>query len=329
MLQPLVEEITVLDLSVLSSSQPWVQAALGLSGLVLLAVLLERLTCLLIGRAVIWMQPLAESGGMARVLLDRAVLRRAALVVPVLVCLAACSSGDGDADPSTETSTATSQTTTTDESTTTTTTSPSSTSSTSRPTSTTSTTASTSAPSSSTATGGDATHVVSLWMDDTWDVETLTDDLCAQGGLTESTFSRQDELFTCGPNAASVKACTFADGGETTCITQPLERKAIRFTSPTVDHWDGQMHPRGGDPIPLYVELAGGITCSVASHDNDQHWDGNFSWYPCSDGSELLTDDVIAATFDSDEATWTVQRSVDKGRPTTTRVATAVFAGTR
>ena len=87
MLQPLVEEITVLDLSVLSSSQPWVQAALGLSGLVLLAVLLERLTCLLIGRAVIWMQPLAESGGMARVLLDRAVLRRAALVVPVLVLL--------------------------------------------------------------------------------------------------------------------------------------------------------------------------------------------------------------------------------------------------
>ena len=87
MLQPLVEEITVLDLSVLSSSQPWVQAALGLGGLVLLAVLLERLTCLLIGRAVVWTRPLAESGGMGRVLLDPAVLRRAAMVVPMLVLL--------------------------------------------------------------------------------------------------------------------------------------------------------------------------------------------------------------------------------------------------
>ncbi|HRN74705.1 mechanosensitive ion channel domain-containing protein [Ottowia sp.] len=79
------EEILVLDFSALSSTQPWVQAALGLAGLLLLAGLLERLACLLIGPAVRWLQPLAESGGLGRVLLDRAVLRRATLVVPVLV----------------------------------------------------------------------------------------------------------------------------------------------------------------------------------------------------------------------------------------------------
>ena len=251
--------------------------------------------------------------------------------VPVAaVALTAC--GSDTPTRTTETSTASSRTTTT--SSTTTTAEPSSSSSTSA-TATTSTTTSptssstTSPPSTSSSTGGAATTISTVWVDDSWTVEQLTDDLCAQGGLTEATFSKQDEIFTCGPTAASAKACTFADGGKTTCITDPLGRKAIRFTSPTVDNWDGQMHPRGQEVIPMYVVLDDDTTCAVASHDHGQHWQGRFSWYPCSDGSELLTDEKIEDTFDSDAAAWTVDRSVDQGKPTSTRVKTAVYAGTR
>ena len=51
-----------------------------------------------------------------------------------------------------------------------------------------------------------------------------------------------------------------------------------------------------------------------------------FSWYDCSDGSELLTEEHIADTFD-DEEIWTVQRSTGKGKPVETPVAKVVFAG--
>ena len=250
--------------------------------------------------------------------------------VPVAaVALTAC--GSDTPTRTTETSTASSRTTTT--SSTTTTAEPSSSSSTSA-TATTSTasamaSSTTSPPPTSSSTGGAATTISTVWVDDSWTVEQLTDDLCAQGGLTEATFSKQDEIFTCGPTAASAKACTFADGGKTTCITDPLGRKAIRFTSPTVDNWDGQMHPRGQEVIPMYVVLDDDTTCAVASHDHGQHWQGRFSWYPCSDGSELLADEMIEDTFDSDAAAWTVDRSVDQGKPTSTRVKTAVYAGTR
>lgn len=52
-----------------------------------------------------------------------------------------------------------------------------------------------------------------------------------------------------------------------------------------------------------------------------------FSWYGCSDGSELLTEEQIADTFDDAEQAWTVERSTNKGKPVETPVAKAVFAG--
>ncbi|WP_299300908.1 hypothetical protein [uncultured Brachybacterium sp.] len=67
-------------------------------------------------------------------------------------------------------------------------------------------------------------------------------------------------------------------------------------------------------------------TCTTISHDHDQHWDGMFSWYRCDDGSELLTTEDIADTFEHGE-TWTVQRSTDKGEPESTAVLSAVYAG--
>lgn len=190
-------------------------------------------------------------------------------------------------------------------------------------------------PSDTESSGGDssdpgdapATEVATIWVDDSWSIEKHDEDVCAGMGLTTSSFSQQDHVFTCGPTAANAMACYYQDGGRTTCIVDPLGKKAIRFDSPTVDNWDGELGEREGDPIPMYVELADGTTCSVAAHDQGKHWNGKFSWYSCDDGSELLTDESIDNTFDREGDTWTVQRSVDKKKPTDTAVKTATFAG--
>ena len=165
-----------------------------------------------------------------------------------------------------------------------------------------------------------------MWVDDSWSVEEVSDDVCAPGGLSHSSYTRQgNDVFTCGPTAASALACT-AEAKETICITNALGRKAIRFDSDVVED-PGEILSRGGEPMPLYVELEGGATCATISHDHDQHWGGKYSWYRCSDGSELLTDDDIHNTFDSSSDTWTVQRSVDTGSPEETSVKAAAYAG--
>jgi 6-phosphogluconate dehydrogenase (decarboxylating) len=53
-----------------------------------------------------------------------------------------------------------------------------------------------------------------------------------------------------------------------------------------------------------------------------------FSWYDCSDGSELLTDEDIMNTFAVEGGTWTVQRSMDQGAPEAVVAETVTFAGT-
>lgn len=248
----------------------------------------------------------------------------------LLVGVAACGSGDDAGDSPTVTETTSVSTTEGGETeTSSSTTAPSSTSSSVESTTT------TSSPTSSEADGDDdgdddgaagpATQVVNVWVDDSWKVEEVDEDVCG-GSAYQSQFSTQDDVYTCGATASSALACLDDEGGETaTCVANGQDRIAIHFPHEPID--PSKVSKREAEAIPLYVELGDGTTCGVLSHDQAQHWDDMFSWYGCSDGSELLTEEQIADTFDDDEQAWTVERSTNKGKPVETPVAKAVFAG--
>lgn len=248
----------------------------------------------------------------------------------LLVGATACGSGDDAGDSPTVTETTSVSTTEGGETeTSSSTTAPSSTSSSVESTTT------TSSPTSSEADGDDdgdddgaagpATQVVNVWVDDSWKVEEVDEDVCG-GSAYQSQFSTQDDVYTCGATASSALACLDDEGGETaTCVANGQDRIAIHFPHEPID--PSKVSKREAEAIPLYVELGDGTTCGVLSHDQAQHWDDMFSWYGCSDGSELLTEEQIADTFDDDEQAWTVERSTNKGKPVETPVAKAVFAG--
>ena len=171
------------------------------------------------------------------------------------------------------------------------------------------------------------TDVVSVWVDDSWNIEESEEDFCSYGGAYPSQFSDDGYLFTCGPTAASALACDLEDDGTVLCITNAAEKQALRFPSPSLVA-EGPPEPDGGSAtVPLHVTLSDGNRCYVLAHDHSQHWGGKFSWYGCDDGSELLTDDDLVGTFDRDGDTWTVQRSVDQGEPTETALTEVLFAG--
>ncbi|UQN28907.1 hypothetical protein [Brachybacterium kimchii] len=185
---------------------------------------------------------------------------------------------------------------------------------------------------SSGSTTGASTSIDTLWIDDTWTIEDVDEDLCEMGGKSRSPYAQDDDMFVCGPTAAGALACDMAEGETVAmCITSAVDHTAIRFDSPTAA--DGDMDQGDGDLIPLFVQLddgsENGIQCSTISHDHDEHWHDKLSWYRCDDGSELLTDELIEETFDrgDDGSSWTAQRSVDKGKPETVPVMDAVFAG--
>ncbi len=76
-----------MPLQAFSLTQPWAQAALGLAGLLLLAWLLQALAHLVLARGLARLGAAGGATGLAAVLLDRGVLRRAAQIVPALVFL--------------------------------------------------------------------------------------------------------------------------------------------------------------------------------------------------------------------------------------------------
>lgn len=250
----------------------------------------------------------------------------------LLVGATACGSGEDAGDPPTVTETSSVSTTEGGESETSTSTTAPSSSTSSSVESTTTTASSTTNEPDDDGDGDDgdsgtasATQVVNVWVDDSWKVEKVDEDVCG-GSAYQSQFSTQDDVYTCGATASSALACLDDEGGETaTCIANGQDRIAIHFPHEPID--PAKVTERETEAIPLYVELGDGTTCGVLSHDQAQHWDDMFSWYRCSDGSELLTDEEIADTFDDDERAWTVERSTGKGKPVETSVATAVFAG--
>lgn len=168
----------------------------------------------------------------------------------------------------------------------------------------------------------EGTALETRWIDDSWTIEQVDEDLCEMGGGYPSQYSEQEELFVCGPTAIGAKACAL-DDGTVQCIVDPVGKQAIEFDSSTAPE---QPQPREDEALPLLVELPDGAVCTTIAHDHDQHWNGMFSWYRCDDGSELLTPEEIDDTFERGEP-WTVQRSVDQGEPEATAVTTAVFAG--
>lgn len=244
----------------------------------------------------------------------------------LLVGVAACGSGDDAGDSPTVTETTSVSTTEGGETeTSSSTTAPSSTSSSVESTTTTSSPTSSETDGDDDGAAGPATQVVNVWVDDSWTVEEVDEDVCG-GSAYQSQFSTQGDVYTCGATASSALACLDDEGGETaTCVAKGQDRIAIHFPHEPID--PAKVSKREAEAIPLYVELGDGTTCGVLSHDQAQHWDDMFSWYGCSDGSELLTEEQIADTFDDDEQAWTVERSTNKGKPVETPVAKAVFAG--
>ena len=82
-----ITETIVLEFEALSLSQPWAQAAFGLTGLLLLAWVVQLLVQLVLTRGVARLGVAAGATGFSAVLLDRAVLRRVAQIAPALLVL--------------------------------------------------------------------------------------------------------------------------------------------------------------------------------------------------------------------------------------------------
>lgn len=170
-----------------------------------------------------------------------------------------------------------------------------------------------------------STEIEETWIDRSWFLEAVDEDLCAGGALTASPYAQREDLFVCGPGAVNALACSLVEQTEVWCIVDVSEKRAISFLSPSALEADAVV-PREGEPLPLWVTLPDGARCSVVARDHDQHWDGMLSWYRCDDGSELLASGEISGTFERGKP-WTVQRSVDQQAPEAVAVRTAVFAG--
>lgn len=169
------------------------------------------------------------------------------------------------------------------------------------------------------------TSVETVWVDDSWTIEDLEEDLCSMG-MSETIHSEQDDMFTCGPTAAGAQACALEEDEEVLCIVDALGKQAIRFDSPTASDPEAEVWPAGQRPVPLHAELPDGVTCSPIAHDHDQHYDDMFSWFRCEDGSELLTEEYIDSTFTRGE-TWKTRQSIDQGEPEVVDLAAVTFAG--
>jgi hypothetical protein len=177
------------------------------------------------------------------------------------------------------------------------------------------------------STGGAATEIAHVWVEDDWKIEQIDEDLCeGEGFMNPSQYSDQEAFFSCGPIAASALACQVDAENLVHCFTSATGRTAISFESDAAAESGGTFEANE-EALPIEVTLPDGTTCAPTAHDHGEHYQDYFSWYLCEDGSELLATEEIQDTFERGES-WTAQHSVDQGAPEEVTLETVTFAGT-
>lgn len=112
-----------------------------------------------------------------------------------------------------------------------------------------------------------ATAVEMLWVADSWTIEDLAEDLCAEGGPHPTPYSPPEEMFFCGPAIAASQACAIEEGTEVVCIVDAYGKQAIRFDSPTAPEatWGALTE----DAVPVVVTFEDGVRCDTLMGEAD------------------------------------------------------------
>lgn len=171
----------------------------------------------------------------------------------------------------------------------------------------------------------DALTTISFaWPDESWEIEELDENPCADGFISPSAYGKGPDYFTCGPTAASLIACRATDG-EALCVQNHADKRAVRFRSPEADGFSAPAPEDGASPVGAVLE--DGTTCSLVSHDHMPHAEGRSSWLHCDGGeSALLTlDEDSMEYFDTTTQPWTAEHGVGTEEPTVVEVSEVVY----
>ncbi|WP_106505638.1 hypothetical protein [Brachybacterium timonense] len=172
-----------------------------------------------------------------------------------------------------------------------------------------------------------ATTISFVWPDDSWQIEELDENPCANGFIGPSPFGDGPDYFTCGPTAAGLIAC-HANGGETLCVRNHADKQAVRFRSPEADGFSAPPPEDGASPVGAVLE--DGTTCNLVAHDHMPHAEGRSSWLHCEDGeSALLTlEEGSMEYFDTTEQPWKAELGVGTEEPTIVEVSDVIYLAT-
>lgn len=172
-----------------------------------------------------------------------------------------------------------------------------------------------------------ATTISFVWPDDSWQIEELDENPCANGFIGPSPFGEGPDYFTCGPTAAGLIACHATDG-ETLCVRNHADKQAVRFRSPEADGFSAPPPEDGASPVGAV--LADGTTCNMVAHDHMPHAEGRSSWLHCEDGeSALLTlEEGSMEYFDTTVQPWTAELGVGTEEPTIVEVSDVIYLAT-
>ena len=171
-----------------------------------------------------------------------------------------------------------------------------------------------------------ATTITGVWPDQSWQIEELEGDACADRAPQISRWVLGENYFGCGAEEDLLIACKQVQGDEALCVRDPLEKTAVRIHSPAID---GFTAPSPEAPLPLMVILADGTTCTPVARDGIDHHAGRQSWLYCGENAALLLDISTASYyFDPSGKVWTADLGVGGAAPTTVEVREIIYAGT-